>query len=98
MTSSPRLRSLRWRLTLRVAVVLVVAFAVTFFAVYRGTGSQLQGQIDRELRSDATAFAQAAAGPAATGKPGELVEAGSRYMSVQPFRATSRLLFEEVPG
>ncbi|MGI8800945.1 MAG: sensor histidine kinase [Solirubrobacteraceae bacterium] len=96
--SSPRPRSLRWRLTLRVAVVLVVAFAVTFFAVYRGTGAQLQGQIDHELRSDATAFAQAVAGPAEAGKPGELVEAGSRYMSVQPFRATSRLLFEEVPG
>jgi signal transduction histidine kinase len=89
---------LRWRLTLWVAVVLVAAFAVTFFAVYRGTGSQLQGQIDRELRSDATAFARHVGPPAVAGTPTEMREAARRYISVQPFRTTSRLLFENVPG
>jgi signal transduction histidine kinase len=83
---------------LAVAVVLVVAFAVTFFAVYDGTGTQLQGQIDRELGSDATAFARRVGPPAVAGTPQALRDAGRQYISVQPFRATSRLLFESVPG
>jgi signal transduction histidine kinase len=91
-------RSFRWRLMLSVAVVLVVAFAVTFFAVYDGTGAQLQAQIDRELGSDATAFARRVGPPAVAATPRALGDAGRRYVSAQPFRATSRLLFEELPG
>ncbi len=83
---------------LAVAGVLVVAFAVTFFAVYDGTGSQLQGQIDRELGSDATAFARRVGPPAVPSTPAALRDAGRQYISVQPFRSTSRLLFENVPG
>jgi two-component system OmpR family sensor kinase len=91
-------RSLRWRLTVRVAVVLVAAFGVTYFAVYRGTGTQLQGQIDRELAADTTAFAHSVGPGGAQGGPAELAEAGRRYVAAQPFRATTRLLFEQVPG
>jgi two-component system OmpR family sensor kinase len=93
-----RPRSLRWILTLRVAVVLVAAFAVTFFAVYRGTGAQLQGQIDRELRADAAAFARSVGPVGGQGESGELAQEGLRYVAAQPFRATSRLLFAQVPG
>jgi hypothetical protein len=51
-----RVRSLRWRLALSIAGVLVLAVAATFVAIYRGTGSELRNQIDRELRADTTAF------------------------------------------
>ena len=80
---------------MRVGGVLVVAFAVTFVAVYRGTGAQLSGQVDRELQGDATAFARSLAGVTS---PADLAQAGRRYVSDQPFRATSRLRFEQVPG
>src|SRR5436305_15205926 len=91
MAEAPR-RSLRWRLTLAVAVLLVCAFAVTFLAVYRGTGSELQAQIDHELRVDAAGFARQVAPPAVAPIPGALAAADRRYLSVQPFRVTSRLL------
>lgn len=98
MIGSRRPVSLRWRLAVRVGVLLLVAFAVTFVAVYRGTGRQLKGQIDRELRGDATALARTVAPGGAPLAPRALVAAGRGYVSVQPFRTTSRLLFVEVPG
>jgi signal transduction histidine kinase len=91
-----RRRSLRWRLTLAVAFVLVLAFAITYVAVYRGTGAQLSSEVDRELRVDANAFARAVDSPAATARA--LAAAGRRYVAAQPFTSTSRLLFETVPG
>jgi signal transduction histidine kinase len=97
MNEAPR-RSLRGRLTLAVAVLLVGAFGVTFVAVYRGTGSQLQAQIDHELRVDATGFARQVAPPAVAPVPATLAAAARRYLSVQPFRVTSRLLIDQVPG
>ena len=79
-------------------MVLVAAFAVTFVAVYRGTGTQLQGQIDRELRADAAAFARSVGPTDGRAEAGELAKEGLRYVAAQPFRATSRLLFVQVPG
>jgi two-component system OmpR family sensor kinase len=91
-------QSLRWRLALRVAAVLVVAFGVTYVAVYRGTGAQLRGQIDRELGADGAAFSRSVAPVGDREDAAELRAAAARYVSTQPFGATSRLLFAEVPG
>jgi two-component system, OmpR family, sensor kinase len=88
---------LRWRLTAWVAVVLLVCAAITFTAIYRGTGSQLRRETDHELASDASVFARALDASADAG-PKQLAAAGTAYVHAQPFRATSRLLFAVVPG
>jgi two-component system, OmpR family, sensor kinase len=85
-------RTLRWRLALSIAAVLVLAAGATFVAIYRGTGSELRSQIDRELRSDSGAFLHRGL-PAQAATP-QAVEAAARaYVSGQPFRATARLVF-----
>ena len=76
-------------MTIAVGAVLVVAFAATYLAVYQGTGDALRGQIDRELRAAADAFAtELTHVPSA-----ELTLAGRDYIATQPFRASSRVLF-----
>ena len=54
----PWLRSLRARLAIAIAMILVVALGTTFVATYRGTGTQVQAQIDQDLRQEASAFEQ----------------------------------------
>jgi two-component system, OmpR family, sensor kinase len=95
MPDGPRAHSLRWRLAAAIAAILVVAVGVTFYAIYRGTGAQLHGQIDRELRSDVAAFLAHGVPPAPTG-PLAVELAGRRYVGAQPFRAAARLLIERV--
>jgi len=51
-------RSLRARLAIAIAVILVAALGTAFVATYRGTGVQVQAQIDQDLRQEATAFEQ----------------------------------------
>jgi len=88
-------RSLRRRLALASAVILLAALAATFVAVYRGTGRELRRQVDRELRGDADAFARRGV----SGETGGTVLASARrYVQAQPFRASVRLLYADVPG
>jgi len=54
----PWFRSLRARLALAIALILVAALGTTFVATYRGTGTQVQAQIDQDLRQEASAFEQ----------------------------------------
>jgi hypothetical protein len=49
-------RSLRWRLTALIGVVLVLAVGAMFVAIYRGTGSALSHQVDSELHADTVSF------------------------------------------
>ena len=90
-------RSLRWRLTALIGAVVVLSVGATYVAVYRGTGTQLRNQIDRELRADAQAFGRGGVPP---GSPATVdVERAARaYISSQPFRASSRLLIVVLPG
>jgi two-component system OmpR family sensor kinase len=90
-------RGLRWRLAGWVALVTLACTGIAFVAVYRGTGTQVRHQVDRELgvyagelshdimRADATA-------------PRLLARAANRYVLDQPFNAGSTLLFVNVPG
>ena len=52
-----RPRGLRSRLTIWIGAILVLAVGASFVAIYRGTGQQLRGQLDRELRTQAGSFA-----------------------------------------
>jgi heavy metal sensor kinase len=89
-------RGLRTRLTLWIAAILILAVAASFAAIYRGTGQQLRTQLDRDLVTQAGAFAAALPG----GDEGqrEMSEVIARYINHQPFRATSQLLFAKLPN
>jgi two-component system, OmpR family, sensor kinase len=89
--------SLRWRLTLWVAGVMLVSAAVVFVVVYRDTGSQIRGQIDRDVTGDVNQLAQAlrpTAGQTAT----QIAAQANRYVRAQPYTANSTLLFALISG
>jgi two-component system OmpR family sensor kinase len=88
---------LRWRLAGWVALVVLTCTGITFFAVYRGTGGQLRGQIDTELGGDASELARSLQ-LARPKTPLRTYEASDRYVNGQPFSATSTLLFTLTPG
>ncbi len=83
---------LRWRLSAWVAAVVLICIAVSFFAVYRGTGTQLHHQVDSEITGDLDELARAAS----RRERGE--RRARRYLLAQPFRATSTLQFAVVTG
>ncbi len=88
---------LRWRLAGWVALVTVLCTGIAFAAVYSGTGTQLRHQIDHEMAGDAGEFADnlQAAG---VRTPAQLSAAATRYVSNQPFSASSTLLFALIEG
>jgi two-component system OmpR family sensor kinase len=92
----PLIGSLRWRLTAWVAGVLLVSAGIMFAVVYRDSGDQLRGQIDRDLAGDATQLRQSLI--LLPGKtPAEVANAAARYVHAQPFGSTSSLLFVLMP-
>jgi signal transduction histidine kinase len=88
---------LRWRLAGWVTVVVLACTALTFAAVYRGTGSQLRDQIDRQLHGAAASLAHNLNSAHPRSAQG-VAKAAARYIQGQPFRASSTLLFAVVPG
>jgi two-component system, OmpR family, sensor kinase len=83
-------RGLRARLTLWIAVILILAVAASFAVIYRGTGHQLRSQLDQDLATQVGAFA--AAIPRHE-EPMELQGIVSRYVNHQHFRTSSQLVF-----
>jgi two-component system OmpR family sensor kinase len=88
---------LRWRLAASVAAVLIAFAAITFIAVYRGTGSQLRHQIDVEIAGDAGELGRALQSSGAN-SPTALRATAAGYIRAQPFSASSTLLFVRLPG
>jgi two-component system OmpR family sensor kinase len=88
---------LRWRLAGWIAVVTLICIGIVFAAVYRGTGTQLRGQIDREIGGDASELAHNLLDSRARSARA-LAQAAARYVRDQPFSASSTLLFAIVPG
>lgn len=91
-------RSLRWRLALALAGVLILAFLGTFYVVYHETGSRLRGEIDRALRRQAGAFATYISPHGVERRGAQIASAAEIYVTTQPFSASSRLLYAIVPG
>jgi two-component system, OmpR family, sensor kinase len=88
---------LRWRLTAWVAAVMVVSAVVVFLVVYQDTGSQLRGEIDRDISGDTNQLLQSL--QALHGQsPAQIRAAAARYVLGQPYTATSTLLFVRIPG
>ncbi|MHB1807963.1 MAG: sensor histidine kinase [Solirubrobacteraceae bacterium] len=107
--SAPRrlgLGSLRWRLAAWVAAIVVISSGLTFYVVYRGTGSQVRAQINHDLTSDASALIGTLGtegraedlGGARQGTAAGTVMAARRFIASQPFTSTSTILFVRVPG
>jgi two-component system, OmpR family, sensor kinase len=90
-------RSLRWRLTALIGAVVVLAMGATFVAIYRGTGTQLRQQIDRELGAAADTFARTGV-PDGDPTPTQVERSGRRFISGQRFHASSRLLIVSLPN
>ncbi len=88
---------LRWRLAGWFALLALVCTAIVFVAVYRGTGTQLRQQIDKETAGDARELAHNLSLERAR-NPSQLFTAATRYIRDQPFSASSTLLFALVPG
>jgi len=80
-----------------VAGVMLVSAAVVFAVVYTNTGSQIGGQIDRDIAGDSAQLALALR--PLRGQTADQIAAGAdRYVRAQPYSATSTLLFVLVPG
>jgi hypothetical protein len=84
VSKNPFPRGLRARLTLAIAVLVILVVAASFGAIYRGTGQQLRNQLDRDLVTQAGAFA--AALPSDADNRHNLTAVISRYVTHQPFR------------
>jgi two-component system OmpR family sensor kinase len=91
-------RSLRWRLTLALGAVLILAFLVTFFVVYRSADDRLRGEIDTSLAIQAGTFARALAPSTAQASAATAERAARDYVSDQPFAPSSTLLYAVLPG
>jgi signal transduction histidine kinase len=80
-----------------VALVVLLAVAVTFVVVYRSAGSQLRSQIDQSIRASANQLRHAI-----TEQPGAapraMLATARRYASSQPYANSAGLLFVIAPG
>jgi len=88
---------LRWRIAAWTVAVVLVCLGIAFAAVYRGTGSQLRGQIDSEITGDLGDLTHALkSGPDQT--PARLSSLATTYVRSRPFSSSSTLLFASVRG
>jgi two-component system, OmpR family, sensor kinase len=76
---------------------MLISAAVVFIVVYRDTGTQISGQINRDVTGDVTQLAQALR-PAAGRSAAQIGAAANRYVRGQPYTASSTLLFALIPG
>jgi hypothetical protein len=81
---------LRWRLAGWFTLVTLLCIAIVFVAVYRGTGTQLRSQIDKELGGDAAELAHNLE-VAHARTPDQVSTAAPLYIGDQPFSASSTL-------
>jgi two-component system OmpR family sensor kinase len=89
--------SLRWRLTIWVAGVMLISAAVIFVVIYEDTGVELRNQINRDIATDTSQLSQLL-GSLDTQNPKQVAAVAQRYVSAQPYTANSTLLFVLVPG
>ena len=68
-----------------------------FLVVYNQTGSELGGQIDRDIASDTAQLSQSLSS-AGQDNPTQIATVARHYMLGQPYTATSTLLFVLIGG
>jgi two-component system, OmpR family, sensor kinase len=89
---------LRARLALTIAAIVISAAAVTFVAVYRGTGAQVRDQIQHELDADVASLSAQLARPRPAGPQATLRRARRSIAAEPAFTPSSRLFLVQVPG
>jgi two-component system OmpR family sensor kinase len=98
VTSGLRRTGIRTRLTAAIGLITAGALAATFLVVYRGTGSDLRTQIDRDLGEDAGMLIQHV-GARQRSSARALSLRAQRYISSQPsFGPSSELMVVGVNG
>jgi two-component system, OmpR family, sensor kinase len=88
---------LRWRLAGWVTIVVLLCTGISFVAVYRGTGTQVRQQIDKEISGDAGDLAHDLV-LSRSATPARVSRAANSYVRDQSFAASSTVLFTLVPG
>ena len=88
---------LRWRLVAWVIGVMLVVSAIVFVVAYEQTGSQLRAEVDEDVRGDVNQLSQTVRSLQAS-DAGQRYLRLRRYLTAQPFTATSSVLFVVVPG
>lgn len=81
------------RTELAIAIVIVALAAVTssFVALYNGTGQQLRGQIDAQLRTQAAEWRQLTAGTRLA-TPAQVREQGRRFLAAQRYHSDALVI------
>ncbi len=87
--------SLRWRLAAWVTAVMLACTAISFVAVYSGTGTQLRRQVDGEIRGDLGELERTVTS-GTSHQPRAVAARARRYLIAQPFSASSTLQFAVV--
>ncbi len=88
---------LRTRLAVTIAAIVLVAAGATFATVYRGTGSRVRDQIERDLSTEASSLAGRLAGRGRPGPRITLLRARRSIASEPAFGPSSRLVVVDVP-
>ena len=88
---------LRAQLALTIALVTIVAVGASFAALYGGTSSRLQAQIDGQLRTQAAEWDQTTRGANLT-TPAAVEAAGRRFIASQRYHAESLINLVQVSG
>jgi two-component system OmpR family sensor kinase len=90
------LGGLRTRLSVAIAIILAIALGTAFVATYRGTGTQVQTQIDQDVRQEAAAFEQQI--PVVKVTRRRIARAAKKYVQAQSFTITPRLYVVRISG
>jgi two-component system OmpR family sensor kinase len=88
---------LRAQLSLAIALVTAVALALTFLAVYRGTGARLRDRIDVDLKTQISEWNGLRAGGELS-TPQDVQRLARRFIDSQSYHPASRLFVVDVVG
>ena len=89
---------LRTRLAATIAVIVIAAAGATFATVYRGTGSRVRDQIERDLSTEADSLDARLAARGTAARHLTVHRARRSIASEPAFGPSSRLLVVNVPG
>jgi heavy metal sensor kinase len=88
-------QSLRARLVLAISLITALIVGLSFLALDRGTGADLQQRIDDGLRQDYGEFRAASEG---ISSPGTLEREAKRFINSQGYHPASRIFLIDVAG
>jgi two-component system, OmpR family, sensor kinase len=88
---------LRAQLALAISLVTAIGVGASFLALYSGTGSRLQSQLDAQLHTQVAEWHQSIAG-ADLSTPAALTGAAERFIAAQRYHAEALIIAVEVNG